>query len=199
MATELLCATCPIYGVEAAGHFFEYWFRGCEGLAELRHGQPGPDGKLINVRPEWFSLDHLENMARRAVALSSEGREVYFGVSTRLERRGRKDSVAVVPGPFADLDFSAFEAGGIEALERLDRFRPQPTALVHSGGGLHPYWRLKAPLLPTRQTQAIVKAVVRELGADPAATDLSRVLRVPGTWSWKRDAPVKLLRCSCSN
>ena len=107
--------------------------------------------------------------------------------------------MAMVPGPFCDLDFSVFEAGGIEALERLDRFRPQPTALVHSGGGLHSYWHLKTPLLPTPQIRAMVRALVRELGADPAATDLSRVLRVPGTWSWKRDAPVRLLRCSCKN
>ncbi len=191
-------SNCPVYGVEAANHHLHNWFTDCEGLVELRYGRRGPDAKLIHVCSEWFSLDRLDNMARRAVALSSEGYEVYFGVSTRLERRGRKKDVAMVPGFFCDLDFSAFEAGGIEALERLDRFRPQPTALVHSGGGLHPYWRLKTPLLPTTQTRAIIRALVRELGADPAATDLSRVLRVPGTWSWKRDAPVRLLRCSCS-
>ncbi len=197
MTTALLSPigqkTCPVYGVEAASHFLHNWFKGCEGLAELRY-------KVAErMAQEWFSLDHLENMARRAVVLSSKGSEVYFGVSTRLERRGRKDSVAVVPGPFCDLDFSPFEAGGIDALERLDRFKPQPTAVVHSGSGLHCYWRLNTPLLPVLQTQAMVKALVRELGADPAATDLSRVLRVPGTWSWKRDAPVRLLRCSCSS
>jgi hypothetical protein len=31
------------------------------------------------------------------------------------------------------------------------------------------------------------------LGADPAATDLARVLRVPGTWNHKRDFQVKVL------
>ena len=196
MTTALLSPTatktCPLYGVEAASHFLHNWFKGCGGLAELRY--------KVNDRmaQEWFSLDCLENMARRAVALSSEGCEVYFGVATRLERKGRKASVAMVPGFYCDLDFAPFEGGGIEALERLDRFKPQPTAVIHSGGGLHCYWRLKTPLMPTPQIQAIIKAVVRELGADPAATDLSRVLRVPGTWSWKRDAPVRLLRCSCS-
>lgn len=196
MTTTLLSPVeqeiCPTYGVEAACHFLRSWFSGCEGLVELRYKT---DDRMVQ---EFFSLDCLDNMARRAVALSSNGSEVYFGVSTRLERRGRKDSVAVVPGPFCDLDFSPFEAGGIDALERLDRFKPQPTAVVHSGGGLHCYWRLNTPLFPVLQTQAMVKALVRELGADPAATDLSRVLRVPGTWSWKRDAPVRLLRCSCS-
>ncbi len=190
--TEQTRRVCPVDGVEAASHFLQSWFKGCDGLAELRYRTKR------GMVQEWFSLGTLNNMAARAVALSSEGCEVYFGVATRLERKGRKDSVAMVPGPFCDLDFSAFETGGIEALERLDRFRPHPTALIHSGGGLHPYWRLKTPLLPTTQTRAIIRALVRELGADPAATDLSRVLRVPGTWSWKRDAPVRLLRCSCS-
>ncbi len=183
---------CPVDGVEAASHFLHGWFNGREGLAELRYRTER------GMVQEWFSLDCLANMAKRAVALSSDSCEVYFGVATRLERKGRKDSVAVLPGLFCDLDFSPFESGGIEALERLDRFRPQPTVLVHSGGGLHVYWRLNTPLLPVTQTRAIIKALVRELGADPAATDLSRVLRVPGTWSWKRDAPVRLLRCSCS-
>ncbi len=196
MTTALLSPvaqeTCRAYGAEAASHFLHKWFAGCEGLVELRY-------KVSDLMvQEFFSLDCLDNMARRAVALSSKGSEVYFGVSTRLERRGRKGSVAVVPGPFCDLDFSSFEAGGIDAMEQLDQFKPQPTAVVHSGAGLHVYFRLKNPLLPTLQTRAMVRALVRELGADPAATDLSRILRVPGTWSWKRDAPVRLLRCSCS-
>ncbi len=193
VTTELLHATCPTYGAEAATHFLEYWFRGCEGLAELRF-------KIRDrMVQEFFSIDRLENMARRSIALSSEGCEVYFGVSTRLERKGRKESVASVPGFFCDLDFSPFEVGGIDALERLDGFTPHPTQVIHTGGGLHVYWRITTPLLPTPKTQAMLRAVVREVGADPAATDLSRVLRVPGTWSWKRDAPVRIVRCDCGS
>ena len=192
MMPELLSATCPSYGVEAAAHFLPYWFRGImDGLVELRSKMGDRMGQ------EFFSLDRLDNMARQAVTLSSEGAEVFFGVSTRLERKGRRESVAQVPGFFSDLDFDRFDAGGIEALERLDQFTPPPTQVIHTGGGLHCYWRLTTPLFPTPKTQAMLRAVVREVGADPAATDLSRVLRVPGTWSWKRDAPVKLLRCDC--
>ncbi len=191
MVTEVLYATCPIYGVEAADHFLHNWFAGCEGLVALRYKR---DDHMIQ---EFSSIDSLANMAHRSVALSSEGCEVYFGVSTRLERKGRKQSVAQVPGLFADLDFDPFEAGGIDALERLDRFTPQPTGVVHTGRGCHCYWRLRVPLLPASDTQARLRAMVREVGADPAATDLSRVLRVPGTWSHKRDAPVKILRCRC--
>lgn len=184
--------TCPVVGGEAADHFLHTWFQRCEGLVELRYRTKR------GMAQEWFSLNKLTDMAMHAVMLSNEGCEVYFGVATRRERKGRKGSVAMVPGLFCDLDFSSFEAGGIEAIERLDRFRPQPTAVVHSGHGLHVYWRLKTPLLPAIKTSAMIRALIRELGADHSATDLSRVLRVPGTWSWKRDAPVRLLRCSCS-
>ena len=190
---------CPEHGPEAASHFLHSWFSGCDGLAELRcnTGRKGSNGRPI-FASEWFALDNLDRMAVRAMVLSSEGCEVYFGVATRFERRGRKDSVAMLPGPFCDLDFSAFAAGGIEALERLDRFKPQPTAVIHSGAGLHCYWRLKTPMPPTKETRGFIRALVRELCADRAAADLARVLRVPGTWSWKRDAPVRLLRCVCS-
>ncbi len=196
--TAQMKSVCPAFGVEAASHFLHNWFAGCEGLVELRHGQRTPDGKdLINVRSEWFSRDRLDNLARHAVKISGEGREVFFGVCTRKQRKGDKSSVAMVPGLFVDLDFDQFEAGGIDAIERLDRFRPQPTAVVHSGGGLHCYWKLEAALMPTPDIRAKIRALVRELGADRAATDLSRILRVPGTWSHKRDLPVRLLRCQC--
>ena len=179
--------------MQAAAHFFQCWFRGiADGLVELRYKR---DGRMIQ---EFSSLDSLPNMAHRSVDLSSKGAEVYYGVSTRYGRKGRKENVAQVPGFFADLDFDRFDAGGIEAMERLDGFKPKPTNVIHTGAGCHVYWKLREPLYPEPRTHAMLKAVVREVGADPAATDLSRVLRVPGTWSWKRDMPVRLLRCSCS-
>ncbi len=188
----MITGVCPVDGVEAASHFLDRWFAGCEGIAELRYRTER------GMAQEWFALNCLGNMAKQAVTLSDKGCEVYFGVGTRLEKKGRKKSVAMIPGPFCDLDFEKFEAGGIEGIERLDRFNPQPTAVVHSGGGFHAYWRLKTPLLPAKQTSAIIRSLVRKIGADRAATDISRVLRVPGTWNWKRNLAVRLVRCKCT-
>ncbi len=184
-------ATCPATGVEAATHFLSYWFQRCDGLAELRY-RIIPDGPMLQ---EWFALDRLDNMAMHAVSLSTQGGEVYFGVCTRSHRKGTKDAVCMVPGFFVDLDFPSFDGGGIEALERLDRFSPPPTNIVHTGNGLHVYWKLTTPLFPDPKAQAFVKAVAREVGGDRAATDLSRCLRVPGCWSFKNDACVRLIRC----
>lgn len=189
--TEQTRRVCPVDGVEAASHFLHNWFAGCEGLVELRYKTAS------GMRQEFFALSHLKNMARRAVTLSGEGCEVYFGVAPRKERKGRKESVSMVPGLFCDFDFSPFEAGGIEAMERLDRFRPQPTAVVHTGGGLHCYWKLKNALMPTPDIEAKIWGLVYHLGADEGAKDLSRILRIPGTWNHKRNLPVRLLRCQC--
>lgn len=184
---------CPADGIQAACHFLESWFGNCDGLVELRCLTPHC------ALQEFFALTHLEKMADRAVELSRERAEVYFGCATRVKvrgrPRGRNADVLHIPGLWCDLDFS--EVDGIDVMERLESFRPRPTQIVHSGGGLHVYWKLVEPGLPTPQRRAMLRAVTRALGADPAATDFARVLRVPGTWSWKRELPVRLLDCRC--
>lgn len=188
--------TCPLDAADAARHFLRTWFAGCEGLAELRVLTPQ------GARAEFFALTHVENMAARAVELSRQRAEVYFGTATRVKvrgrPRGRNADVLHLPGLWIDLDFDAFDAGGIDALEILEAFRPRATQIIHSGGGLHVYWKFAEPLLPTDRRRAQLRALARTLRADPAATDFARVLRVPGTWSWKREVPVRLLECRCS-
>lgn len=188
--------TCPADSPDAGLHFLQSWFAGCDGLAELRWLTPE------GARQEFFALTRLERMAERAVELSRQRAEVYFGCATRQKvpgrPRGRNADVLHLPGLWADLDFERFGAGGIDALERLEAFRPRPTQIVHSGGGLHVYWKFAEQLLPTDRRRAMLRALTRTLGADPAATDFARILRVPGTWSWKREVPVRLLECRCS-
>lgn len=187
---------CPSNGIEGADHFLRAWFAGCEGLAELRCLTP--DG----ARQEFFALTHLQNMAVRAMELSGQRAEVYFGCATRMKvpgrPRGRNTDVLHLPGLWVDLDFERFDAGSIDAFEHLEAFRPRPTQVVHTGGGVHVYWKFAEPLLPTDRRRAMLRALARTLAADPAATDFARVLRVPGTWSWKRETPVRLLECRCT-
>lgn len=181
---------CPADGHPAAVHFVERLFPdGGGGLLELRYKVRG------GMRQEFFPLTHRRSFASRAVELSGEY-ETYFGVAVRKGRKGDKAGIAYLPALFADLDFGRFEGGGIEALERLDGFSPPPTAVIWTGGGLHCFWRLREPLYPTAKTQAILRALIRSIGADPGASDLSRVLRLPGTFSHKRQAATRLLRCA---
>ena len=79
---------------------------------------------------------------------------------------------------------------------------PTPSALVHSGGGIHAYWLLDVPyaLESDDKLQAakhMQSAWVHLVGGDPGVHDLARVLRVPGSRNFKYDPPrmVEWIRC----
>jgi hypothetical protein len=67
---------------------------------------------------------------------------------------------------------------------------PTPSLIVFSGRGLQAKWLLEKPLprqaLPRwRACERHLVAKLTHFGADPAATDAARVLRVPGTYNRK--------------
>jgi hypothetical protein len=85
-----------------------------------------------------------------------------------------------------------------EALAFIGGLPVPPSAVVHSGGGLHAYWLLKEPwcfetakdradaqdLLRRWQYTLISKGKERGWTLDNTSA-LAGVLRVPGTWNWK--------------
>jgi hypothetical protein len=72
----------------------------------------------------------------------------------------------------------------------VDRIRercPFPTLVVRTSRGRQQvYWRLAHPVCIERQEQ-LMSHLALELGADRAATDVSRVFRLPGFWNRKPD------------
>lgn len=76
---------------------------------------------------------------------------------------------------------------------------PCPSVIVRSGHGPHVYWLLDQPAT-TAEDFALVEAINERLrvrlGGDSAATDITRVLRVPGTTHHKN--PDRLLPCEIS-
>lgn len=89
--------------------------------------------------------------------------------------------------------FAEFDGGADAALAHLDKLwsdgYPYPSAIIHSGGGLHCYWLLEDTLPVTDSNRAQIAhwqaAWVDLVGADDGAKDLARVLRVPGTQNRK--------------
>lgn len=58
---------------------------------------------------------------------------------------------------------------------------PTPSLITRtSGGSLHFYWLLDEPLTNSDQWQQDMKRIAAYLGSDPAVTDPSRVMRLPG-------------------
>ena len=74
---------------------------------------------------------------------------------------------------------------------------PKPTMIVNSGRGIHVYWRIKnAPygaLYTWQELEDYLYYKLKHLGADMAATDGARILRLPGTINSKNNAKCRAL------
>lgn|GEM_PF-959935 len=144
---------------------------------------------------------------------------VYFSVGLQGQKLGRKqrggsDTVIAIPGLWLDLDCrgGAHAATNLptleEATEFLNEFPLPPAILIHSGGGLYPFWLFPelwifkdkadhdraANLLTRFKTAFVALAASRGWKLD-STSDLARVLRLPGMLNRKYNPPatVKIL------
>ncbi len=106
------------------------------------------------------------------------------------DARGRtRGDVSKIRHLYLDLDDN-----GDEALERLrsNKDLPEPNYVVSSSPGR---WQVswKVQGFDKEQAEKTMRGLVRAFGADPAATDCARVMRVPGFSNHKRH-PAHLVR-----
>ena len=160
-----------------------------------------------------FPVTRLWEAGREAVTMAQSA-DVYFGVGLQGEvpppgSRGTAAGVVALPGLWGDLDLQTsyrtrtdLPATVDEAMGFLYELPLRPTAVVHSGGGLYPWWALKelwrfgtdeererAARL-SRGWQGFVRAMARRQGWEVDDTsDLARILRLPGTWNRKGQTP----------
>jgi hypothetical protein len=118
------------------------------------------------------------------------GYSVYFGVGKRAREGGRKQDVLGVTSLWADID-TVNLGWDTERCEKMLHDLPnhlRPSALVHSGGGLHAYWFLKFPLIGPSQTKLIelANSKVAKLVSGDDVGNVDRILRLPGSWNAKR-------------
>jgi hypothetical protein len=109
--------------------------------------------------------------------------EVYVSMNAlRPDARGRtKADVAAIRHVYLD-----FDDHGTEAVERLLKRPdlPQPNHLVSSSPDKwQVVWRVQG--FTKDQAEGLQRGLARDTGADPAATDCSRVLRLPGFYNHK--------------
>lgn len=145
------------------------------------------------------------SQASAAVKALPENADIYFGINPvkgptrRNGGRGKAEDVtrlAVLP---ADLDVKQGACPNLDAARAvIDDLSAvlgtRPSAVTHSGGGLHPYWVIRdgaagrevdlASVL--KRWGRLVKAIAGRRGTRvDSVFDLPRVLRVPGTYNWK--------------
>jgi len=133
-----------------------------------------PDGK-ITCRT--FSPEEEEALSR--FLEERNGREnCYVHVnplrSGKRNVKAKKDDVDCAAWLHVDID-------DVEGLDRLRLFSLPPTAVVFSGGGYNAYWRLGEATSNLDAAERANRILVELLRGDPAATDVSRILRLPGT------------------
>jgi hypothetical protein len=113
--------------------------------------------------------------------------EIYLSMnSLREDARGRtKAEVAVIRHIYLDFDDNGTQA--VEALLKREDL-PKPNYLVNSSPDK---WQVvwKVAGFGKEEAEILQRALVHETGADPAATDCTRVLRLPGFYNHKYATP----------
>ncbi len=157
-------------------------------LQLLAFGQPGDRYLEIRfrtpqgLRQEFFAITRLNALHRRALWLGQRT-DAYIGVVARTSRSGKKQAVGCSRLVWCEIDAT-------DAAKRFAAARRQPALTVESGtpGHLHAYWRVNRPL-EIELLEHANSALVNQFGGDPACTDASRILRIPGTLNFKHQPP----------
>jgi hypothetical protein len=112
--------------------------------------------------------------------------DIYVGMNPlKSEARSRtKEDIHSIRHLYLDLDQDAQRS--LATVEQSNLV-PQPNVvIVTSPNKFQIVWRVEG--FPQEQAEAILRAMARKFGGDPAATDSTRVLRLPGFVNRKYDA-----------
>ena len=103
--------------------------------------------------------------------------DVYIGMNTlkRDAQSRTKEDIEKIRHLYLDIDRSGPEA--LEAIRKSNAVPPPNYVLRTSPGKFQVVWKVED--ISQDQSESLQRAMVREFGGDPAATDSTRVLRLP--------------------
>src|SRR5467141_582727 len=109
---------------------------------------------------------------------NANGSDIYLGMNPLKKDAATrtKEEIESIRHVYLDLDH-----GGPEALEAIEKSSvvPKPNYVLNSSPEKHQVvWKVEGMHL--EEAEALLHAMACEFGGDPAATDATRVLRVPG-------------------
>jgi hypothetical protein len=105
------------------------------------------------------------------------GQDVYAGVNPRFREGGTEQDVACARCLFADWD----DVEPDDACKLIaDRKLPVPTLTVHSGHGVHAYWKLVEPVTDLGLWRRAMERLTVRAGSDAKIKDPPRIMRLPG-------------------
>ncbi len=163
-------------------------------------------------RTRWFKTSELDAADKTIKATSERHKaDLYLSVGTHeapQKTRGGEATIISIPGLWADIDIGEFghkpASSGLpnppteEAALSIVEGMPEPSMLLHSGGGLQAFWLFDEPWMfegpedKARAKQAVqgwgnllaLKGRERGFHVDKVA-DLARILRTPGSVNHK--------------
>ncbi len=156
-------------------------------------------GHRMEQRP--YRLHELEWVLRHV----NENCDTYMSQAFFSKPCRRALHVAWLTHAYVDLDLYKLpvppnpgDAGILLRLFCRDEGIPEPSMIVSSGRGLYLKWMWSSPLPRAAAGRAVAvnKALVRRFeqwGADPAAVDVSRILRVIGTTNTRNGGVTRIL------
>jgi hypothetical protein len=109
---------------------------------------------------------------------NANGSEIYMGMNPlRPDATTRtKEEIASIRHVYLDLDDRGPEA--LECVENSSAVPKPNYVLTSSPGKFQVVWKVEG--ISLEEAENLLHAMAREFGGDPAATDASRVLRLPG-------------------
>jgi RepB DNA-primase from phage plasmid len=122
---------------------------------------------------------------------NATGDEIYVGMNALKQDAATrtKDQVSTIRHLYIDLDH-----GGEEAIARMRNsgLVPQPNYVLDTSPGRYQIvWKVEG--IGQTEAESLQRAMTREFGGDPAATDSTRVLRLPG-FSNRKHRPFHIVR-----
>lgn len=180
-------------------------------------GQDAPGFLILWERKNKATVPFPANMTDAAGEAAREigtlG-EVYYGLGLQAQKpqgqgRGKGETVCALGGVWFDFDIAGEGHAQTDLPQSLEDVQSllaelpvPPTALIHTGGGLHVYWLLEAlwrfdkpserrkaqALSAAWQQMILAKGKQRGWKLD-TTSDLARVLRLPGTFNRKTATP----------
>jgi hypothetical protein len=174
MTTEPSASTTAEWAAELFGVIYEPG-----DIVEIRPLIPGEEEPRAGRR--WLQASDIGGggIADWMHAANDDGHCIYFGANPRSRRGGGKtEDVLLARCLFADFD------DGVEVEDALAHIelagKPWPSAIVHSGNGVHLWWRLAEPITDMEAWTRCQKKLAGDIGSDSVVSDAPRLMRVPG-------------------
>ena len=114
---------------------------------------------------------------------NAQGSDIYVSMNPlhRQARQRRKQDVIAVRRVYLDLDEDGPEKLGRVLDDGFQNKLPMPAYIVNSSEQRYQVvWNVKPGSLSVHDAETLMRGLAAEYGGDPAATDVSRVLRLPG-------------------